>query len=268
MTEHPAQDRGRQRPFPAGSPGDLRPAEAAYLQGEPAADRHQALIDRMKRQVKVWQKVGDRRSIFLHCYSLMSGNVLAAVRARQFADSDWVANLMHHFAGYYFEPLAAYDAGEAGQRPVPAVWRHAHGMARDEEATAAQHLLVGVNAHINYDLALAVYDLLEPQWYDLSRVEKRRRRDDHDLINVIIADTVNRVQDEVIERHDPWMELVDRIAGDLDEWLAAQMIRIWRDRVWERAGQLLEAESASERELVRAAMERDALLRMRLFRGL
>ena len=258
-------DPRQHQPFPAGSPGEMRPPEAAFLRGKPAVDRHQQLIDRMKRQVKAWQKVDDRRSIFLHCYSLMSGNVLAAVRADQFADSDWVANLMHHFATYYFNPLESYESGEGR---VPEVWLRAHDTALKEEATAAQHLLAGVNAHINYDLALAVYDLLEPEWFDLSRHERNRRRDDHDLINVIISDTVDRVQDEVVERHDPWMNLLDRVGGDLDEWLAAQMIRIWRDRVWRRAGELLEAESATAREAVRSKMEKDALLRMKLFLGL
>lgn len=265
MTHCEKQQNGKQRPFPAGSPGETRPRQGAFLRGDPAVDRHQALIDRMERQASEWEQCEDLRCIFLRCYSLMSGNVLAAVRAQQFADCDWVANLMHHFAGYYFEPLARYDAGET---PVPAVWQHAHDAAREEKAAAAQHLLAGVNAHINYDLALAMYDLLEPEWAELSPAGRYKRRDDHDAINVIIADTVNRVQDQVVEQHDPWMDIIDRLGGELDEWLAAQMIRLWRDRVWERSRALLAAESADAREAIRADMEEEAMLRMWLIFGL
>lgn len=264
MAKREEQENGN-LPFPAGSPGELRPRQGAFLRGDPAVGRHQALVNRMERQSKAWEQSGDRRCIFLRCYSLMSGNVLAAVRAQQFADSDWVANLMHHFAGYYFKPLARYNAG-AG--PVPTVWKRAHDAAREEEATAAQHLLAGINAHINYDLALAVFDLLEPEWTALSPARRGERRDDHDLINVIIADTVNRVQDEVVERHDPWMDIIDRLGGGLDEWLAAQMIRIWRDRVWERSQALLAAHSPSAREAIRAEIEEETLLRMQLLFGL
>ena len=264
MVQREKQEKGT-LPFPAGSPGEIRPQQGAFLRGVPAVDRHQALIDRMEGQSREWEQKGDRRCIFLRCYSLMSGNVLAAVRAQRFADSDWVANLMHHFAGYYFEPLARYEAGET---PVPTVWQRAHDAARGEEATAAQHLLAGVNAHINYDLPLAIYDLLEPEWADLSPAGRGERRDDHDLINVIIADTVDRVQDQVVERHDPWMNIIDQVGGYLDEWLVAQMIRIWRDRVWERSLALLAADSPTAREAERAAMERAAMFRMRLILGL
>jgi len=58
---------------------------------------------------------------------------------------------------------------------------------------------------------------------------------DHCKVNVMIAQTIDAVQDQVIERYDPKMDLVDRLMGSLDEWLISRLIAGWRDRVWRNA---------------------------------
>ena len=60
---------------------------------------------------------------------------------------------------------------------------------------------------------------------------------DHCKVNVMIAQTTDAVQDQVIERYDPKikMDLVDRLMGSLDEWLISRLVAGWRDRVWRNA---------------------------------
>jgi hypothetical protein len=64
-------------------------------------------------------------------------------------------------------------------------------------------LLLGVNAHINYDLVLTLVDLLEPEWKQLSAEQCQQRHSDYCHVNEIISLTIDIVQDDVLERSIP-----------------------------------------------------------------
>lgn len=222
---------------------------------------HRRVLACMDDLISQWEQAADRRSIFLTCYSMMTRNMLAAVEAGDFHDPAWVLRLLVHFAGYYF---AALEACETGGPASPAVWVLAFDAARQPRTQAIQNLILGVNAHINYDLVLALADLLEPEWQALSPEQRRQRYDDHCHVNTIIAQTVDAVQDNVLERHAPAMDLIDRAFGRLDEWLISSLITRWRDQVWELAVQYVETASHEARERMRLEVEAASLQRGRL----
>lgn len=220
------------------------------------------ITEQMEALIGHWEEADDRRCIFLDCYCTMTGNMLKDLEESRFHDREWVRELLHRFADYYFEALVAYEQSTA---PTPAVWQLTHDVARQEEISVLQHLLLGVNAHINYDLALALRDLLSAEWEQLSPEATQRRYEDHLLVNQIIAETIDTVQDEVVERYVPSMDLVDKLLGRMDEWMIAYVIREWRDDVWQSAVALLEAESDEEVDRVRAQVEERALWLARIF---
>ena len=217
---------------------------------------HRPAIEHLVALVQQWEDAGDHRAIFLGCYTLMTRNMLAALDAGRFRDSRWVRALLEHFADYYF---AALDAYEAGDPAAPVVWQQTHAAAAAGETLAIQNLLLGVNAHVNYDLVFAVVDLLAPEWAGLAEPEREARYEDFCLVNRIIAETVDQVQDQVLERYSPAMELVDKVLGPLDEWIAAYMITRWRDEVWANAVHWLATEDEVKRTALRQKVERDAL---------
>jgi hypothetical protein len=226
------------------------------MQGEDPA------IGRMQAYVAEWERSGDTRAVFLSCYALMTRNMLAALDAGEFADAGWVSRLLEHFAGYYFDALDVYEAAE--QR-APAVWRAAHDAARRAGTPALSLLLLGVNAHINYDLVLAVADLLEPEWPALSEAERRARYEDYCRVNDIIGRTVDSVQDNILEKREPIMAVIDTILGPADEWLVSRGIAHWREVVWGHAVQRVETVDAGQREALRREVEAAALHWARLF---
>jgi hypothetical protein len=126
-----------------------------------------------------------------------------------------------------------------------------------------QNLFLGINAHINYDLVLAITDVLEPEWGGIEPDLQEVRYRDHCLVNTIIAETIDIVQDEVVERHAPSLDLLDKALGPLDEWMIARMIRGWRDDVWQNALHMLEAPSGPARESLRLGVEARSLDRAR-----
>jgi hypothetical protein len=217
-------------------------------------------IEHMHSLLDGWEKAGDRRCIFLSCYAQMTGNMLKAIQAGEFHDNAWVGELLEHFAAYYFNALENFE-----QQPqsAPAVWQATFETAQDAQVHVLQHLMLGINAHINYDLVFALEDMLRPNWQDLSLRQRTERYEDHSRVNQVIADTMDAVQDNVVERFAPRMDLVDDGLGPLDEWLASKLISIYRDRVWQQTIRRLQASNADEADQLRGMVEKAALQRAR-----
>ena len=216
------------------------------------------VIERMTVLVDQWEAAHDRRAIFLGCYRLMTRNMLDAIAARRFHDSAWVSRLLQRFADYYFDALALYDQASTH---TPPVWKLAHDAARHEEVMTFQHLLLGVNAHINYDLVFSLVELLAPEWDALSAAEREERHIDHRLVNRIIGETIDSVQDQIIDRHSPWFKVIDKLLGPTDEWLTSHLITHWREEVWGNAVRYLALPDARERAIFREQIEFAAVRR-------
>lgn len=214
------------------------------------------VIARMQVLIGRWEAAANPQATFLSCYRLMTGNMLAAIERGEFRDPDWVDRLLHHFAEYYF---AALEAWERDPRAAPAVWQLAHDATRDPRALPIQNLLLGINAHINYDLVLTMVDLLRPEWPHLTLGQRGERYADYTMVNEVIARTIDSVQDDVIERNMPVMDLLDKLLGPVDEYLVSRLITQWRETVWERTCCLLDARTAQERESLVSATEAAAV---------
>ncbi len=214
------------------------------------------VIARMQTFVRQWEDAADRKAVFLRCYSMMTANMLVAIEQGEFRDRAWVERLLHRFADYYFLALDAY---EQERTTAPAVWQLAHDAARDAAALPIQNLLLGVNAHINYDLVLTLSDLLEPEWGTLSAPRRAARYADHCHVNRVIARTIDAVQDEVIEPAMPGMNVLDVLMGPFDEYLIGRLITGWRETVWQNATHLIAARAQGAEGAVIARIEADTL---------
>ncbi len=215
----------------------------------------QALIERMNLLSREWESMEDNRHIFLRCYSMMTANMLQALDESRFQDNAWVRKLLHRFADYYFDALACFDCGDK----VPAVWEEAHRTTATRKMHVLQNLLLGVNAHINYDLVLTLDEILRNEWDTLPEETRALRYADHCLVNQIIGETIDAVQDEVVEDISPIMDIVDRIMGRQDERMLLYLISKWRDEVWHEAIQLMSCKTDAERESCRQKVEEKVL---------
>jgi hypothetical protein len=215
----------------------------------------------MLSQAEQWQQSADRRAIFLNCYSLMTDNMLEAINSGEFNDPEWVYSLLEHFAEYYFKALEAY---EQHLLEAPPIWKLTFEADNQPDTLVPQNLMLGINAHINYDLTLALVDMLSPDWAQLSSDERQGRYDDHTHVNQVIARTIDAVQDSVVEPASPAMNLVDVLMGPMDEWAAARMISEWRDTVWEQAMRLIDVADETELQQLHQQFESEALQRARL----
>ncbi len=221
-------------------------------------DSQLPVIQRMDELAQQWEQRSDQRCFFLRCYALMTGNTLHALDEGQFHDPQWVSRLLHLFADYYFLALDAYERGDAR---TPTVWRLAFDAAAQQRTHVLQDLLLGINAHINYDLVLTLVDMLEPEWTSLSPQQRQQRYEDHCHVNTIIAATVDRVQEQVVTPSSRWLGVVDWALGPLDEHVAARLIRRWREDVWQQAMQMLAATEPDDRADLRRLLAAQATAR-------
>ena len=201
------------------------------------------IVDRMQRLLDEWEVAGDGRAVFLDCYVTMTRAVHAELDDGFFDDDAWVRSLLERFADYYFDSI---DGGPDAVE-IPAPWGLAHAAAVGHDAAPVQLLLAGINAHINYDLVLALVDVLDDEWPRLDSVGRARRRADYDRINEVIEATADTVQDHVLERRSPWLDLFDRSLGRWDETLAVRLLSSWRSRVWQEATKVLDLDEPAAR---------------------
>jgi hypothetical protein len=201
----------------------------------------------MAQQLGEWNAAGDRKAVFLGCYTMMTKNMYTAADQGEFADAVWVRCLLKRFAEYYFDALRAFSTDPRLTVPV---WKTAHEATKLPAVTPAQLLFLGVNAHINYDLVLAVEEVLAPEWQGLHSSQQAARYDDYCHVNDIISRTIDAVQDEVLTPAMPVMGVVDTMMGRMDEILISTLLTRWREEVWQRSLCLLEAGPGQRRSLL------------------
>lgn len=223
------------------------------------------VVTRMQALIQQWEQLSDHKAIFLRCYMLMTSNMYAAIEQQEFNDPAWVNRLLHRFANYYFVALDAYQQFPAS---APPVWQLAHNSAKNPRVSSLQNLLLGVNAHINYDLVLTLVDLLRPEWAGLSPSQRSWRYADHSQVNTVIGRTIDVTQDQVLEPDMPFLDWFDKLLGPVDEFLISRLITRWRESVWQNATRLLEAQEVGEQARFIGEIESDALHTGKIITGL
>ncbi|GAA1799164.1 hypothetical protein HC028_26670 [Planosporangium flavigriseum] len=126
----------------------------------------------------------DARRFFHATYLRTTRAVADEVGRQGFADSGWLERLDVAFADLYVQALAADLLGE----PVPFPWRVAFDTARDRpDLSPVHHVLLGMNAHINYDLPQALLAVITPAEFDDRAVLASRAADHRRIDQILMA---------------------------------------------------------------------------------
>jgi hypothetical protein len=113
---------------------------------------------------------------FLGTYQRTTLAIGDAVDAGEFEDPEWVERWDVAFAELYVDALDAHLGGGGPSRP----WRLAFDAP--PELPALRHVLLGINAHVNYDLPQALLAVIsDDDFTDASLMASRRR--DHERID-------------------------------------------------------------------------------------
>jgi hypothetical protein len=182
----------------------------------------------------------DRRAVFASLYGVVSAEMRERVARRTFADNEWVHRYAVAFANLYREALEAYEAGRVADVPKP--WRLCFDAARAGTGLVLQDMFLGVNAHVNNDLPLALTAIsIEP--------DRRARYLDHAAVNAVLAAVTERATERIASLYAPGLTAMDDCAGQLDEMLSLFSLNLARESAWESAVALANARNAVERRL-------------------
>jgi hypothetical protein len=189
-----------------------------------------ALIERMEALLGPLQEAGDARRFFHATYLRTTRAVRDALAAGLFSDPQWVERWDVAFAELYLDALTADSGGGA----VPEPWTVAFRAAREQPAAPAlRHVLLGMNAHINFDLPQALLAVISPGEFADPAVTARRRAD-HQRIDEVLSRRVG-AEDTELARAGPPRSRTDVLLGPANQAASRRFLREARDKVWHNA---------------------------------
>jgi Family of unknown function (DUF5995) len=204
---------------------------------------HQVL-GRMLTELAPLETARDPGRYFLSTYSRTTRAVGEAVAAAHFEDPGWVDRWDVAFADLYLGALTAHR-GDPATAPRP--WRAAFGAPPD--LAPLQHVLLGINAHINYDLPQALLAVITDDDFARPVVMDRRRRD-HERIDAVLAARVS-AEDQALQRAEHGAgrrgrSLSDRALQPLNRAATRRFLREARQKVWHNTEALQQARLRGE----------------------
>jgi len=162
----------------------------------------------------------DRLGFFAALYRNVTRNVKQGIAAGLFEDGPRMERLDVIFANRYLAALGSFRRGE----PVSKCWLTSFQIAATWPPIILQHLLTGMNAHINFDLGIAAQAAAPG-------AQLASLKNDFNKINEILGGMINRVRSDV-EEVSPWIKLLDRYASQTEDRLINFSLGKARESAW------------------------------------
>ena len=146
----------------------------------------------------------DRLGFFATLYRNVTIKVKEGIAAGLFEDGPRMEKLDVTFANRYLAALGSFRRGE----PLSKCWLTSFQIAATWPPIILQHLLTGMNAHVNFDLGIAAQAVAPGS--QLASLEN-----DFNQINNILGSMIIKVRSD-IEEVSPWIKLLDRYASQTE----------------------------------------------------
>jgi hypothetical protein len=205
----------------------------AWTAGGENASVIEELIGRMTALLKPLAAAGDKRRYFHATYLRTTIAVRDELARGGFADTGWVERWDVVFADLYLDALEAGIAGSAPSRP----WAIAFGAP--DSLPPLRHVLLGMNAHINFDLPQALVAVISDEQFGDAALLARREAD-HRAIDDVLASRVAAEDDELTSLSGP-PPLLDRVLRPFNRLGTRRFLREARQKVWANAVALSQA---------------------------
>lgn len=187
----------------------------------------ESIIDAL--EVITDQAIADQSpdGYFASLYCRVTREVRDAIHRNEFLDNKRMEQLDVVFANRYLEALRTYRESGASTRS----WQVAFKQKSNPRLIVLQHLLLGMNAHINLDLGIAASEV-----YQEANVIPLKA--DFFRINDILGNMIEDTQRRLTYMFGP-LGLIDRLLGSVDERLSLFSISYARDKAWNQTLELI-----------------------------
>ncbi len=181
---------------------------------------------RSSRSSSRCSREGDRIGYFAAMYIAVTRTIAERTASGAFDDPERMEHFVVAFAGRYLRNLDGWANGGA----VDGSWRLAFETAARWRPVILQHLLLGMNAHINLDLGVTAAEHAVDGVLDAVRA-------DFDAVNDVLGSLVDECQGALGDVS-PWMGLADRVGGGGDETMIRFSLVAARRQAWSVATRL------------------------------
>ncbi len=175
---------------------------------------------------------------FAALYKKVTVKVKEGIATNFFDDGPRMERLDVIFASRYIDAYVAYQKSQ----PVTKSWEIAFNLSKMYWPIVLQHLLIGMNAHINLDLGIAAAEVMKGKdIHDL--------KDDFDKINEVLSSLVHEVQDDLAAI---WTTLkkILKWTGKVDDFLVDFSMEVARDGAWKFAVEYAETPEKDQPSLL------------------
>lgn len=180
---------------------------------------------------------GDPSAAFTDVYAVITRRVRDAVNdptAGFFEEPLFISRLAGRFCSLY---LAALRRSLAGEPEPIAAWAVADRKSGSRWTLPVQHALLGLNAHINYDLALGLFANVSALGGERDPARMARYRHDHDAVNRILEAAIPEVLELLSTRYGCPVSTLVLAAREGTRRAACRAtmrtLAVWRARVWD-----------------------------------
>lgn len=233
---------------------EISPDYLAGIDRRPA-NVHEALAA-LETLTARFRRAGDARAAFPDIYAIITRRVSEEVRKpkSRFLEPAWIARLAGRFCERYIETLAwSLD----GTRQDNGAWACAYTAAARPATLPIQDVMLGLSAHINYDLALGIAETIREHGHADDAEMLARYKHDHDEVNALLEASIPEAFARLVENHDcQATALIRDRAYRLASWTAMQLLQSWRAHVWNDVLALLGARTEEARAAVVRKMNR------------
>ena len=209
-------------------------------------------LEAMEHSLQFFHRENDFRAVFLRAYYIITTNVHNAIRQQHdfdnpiFFDPNWIRHLSGRFASLYFASLTTFKRDAREER----AWKLAYTLAKNRRSSVIQDLLLGINAHINYDLPVALCENLRAFNDKTDFLSLTKRKFDHDQVNNILIRSFDTISTVIPREYGGLIRAADSLLGKTDERLTRVGLKHYRERVWWDSIALLSAGTDAKRRLV------------------
>lgn len=189
-------------------------------------------------------------AIFAYVYRRTTAKIAAGIENGRFEDNERMEEFDVDFAQRYIDAFWRYREKEMVSASWEVAFRAADPDFNSFNPVIMQHLLLGMNAHINLDLGISAAEIA-PGW-QINELEH-----DFMLVNDLLEELINEIQQR-ISRVSPMMFLLDLIGENSDEEIVNFSIRKARGFAWNFAQNLAHAGDGEDQRLIRGVDERIA----------
>lgn len=236
------------------------------------------IIQRMDDYIQKFRSDDDRRERFLLMYRTFKNELRRNLQQGRFIDHQWSEAICCRMGEMYFEAEEAY---RENIEECPKSWQICFDAALTGDTNLLQDALMGMNAHINYDLTICVYDVMEDNG-DFQAIQEstknmpivdrklnsllKRRYFDYLLINQIAWESIPIIQDVLTDRFSRLLGFLNSISFRFTRSVVERLILEFRDRAWTHALLLLSARDRQEQADIMGFMDDLAVSNTRLIR--